>query len=118
MYVRAMSDNVRITFRGLEPSPYVEERIREKAGKLFEHSSRIQTCDVVVDSPDAHHHKGGAFHVTLEVSIPGRHLVVNRDSGEDHSHEDVYVAIRDAFDAMTRQLDDIAGKQRARRRGR
>jgi len=41
------------------------------------------------------------------LTVPGAELVANHTQ-----HEDVYVAIRDAFDAMSRQLEDYARKQR------
>jgi len=37
---------------------------------------------------------------------------VSREPGQHHAHEDVFVAIRDAFDAAQRQLADYARRQR------
>ena len=46
--------------------------------------------------------KGEAgFNVRVDIGVPGSEIVVNRDQ-----HEDVYVALRDAFDAARRQLED------------
>jgi len=44
--------------------------------------------------------------------VPGGELVANREPDEHHAYSDVYVAIRDAFDAMRRQLEDYARRQR------
>jgi cold shock CspA family protein len=38
--------------------------------------------------------------------VPGGEIVVNRNHPLDHAHEDVYVAMRDSFDAARRQLED------------
>jgi ribosome-associated translation inhibitor RaiA len=73
---------LQISFRNMDPSPAVEERIRKKAAKLQRFHDRIIGCTVVVEAP------------------------------HDHAHEDVYVAIRDAFNAATRRLEDQARKMR------
>jgi cold shock CspA family protein len=52
------------------------------------------------------------YHVRIDLTVPGDELVVSRDPGKDQAHEDVYVAIRDAFDAARRQLEDHARQQR------
>jgi hypothetical protein len=39
-------------------------------------------------------------------------VVVDRAKPIDHAHEDVYVAIRDAFNAAVRRLEDQARKMR------
>jgi hypothetical protein len=44
--------------------------------------------------------------------VPGKDVVVDRAGSLDHAHEDVYVAIRDAFDAAARRLEDHARKMR------
>lgn len=101
-----------ITFRHMEPSPAVEARIREKADKLDRFHDHIMSCRVVVEAPHAHQHKGKLYQVRLDIKTPGRELAVTHEHRRDHAHEDVYVAIRDAFDAAVRQLEDFARKQR------
>ena len=100
---------LQITFHGMERSDAIEAKIREKAAKLDRFHSRLTSCRVVVEVPHRHHHKGKLFSVRIDMTVPGGELVVNRDSS-DHSHEDVYVAIRDAFNAAIRQLEDHARK--------
>ncbi len=101
-----------VTFRGMEHSEAMEAKIRKRAEKLERYFSKIMSCRVVVEAPHKHHHKGKIFHVSLDVTVPGKELVVNRDPGDNHAHEDAYVAIRDAFDAMERKLDAFAHKKR------
>jgi hypothetical protein len=50
--------------------------------------------------------------VRIDLTVPGAELVVSRDPELDHGHEDVYVAIRDAFDAARRQLADTSSERR------
>jgi ribosome-associated translation inhibitor RaiA len=103
---------LRITFRGFASSPAVEANIRMKADKLERLHPRITGCHVLLDAPHRHHHTGRIFSVRIEVTIPGAELIASREPAQDHAHEDVYVAIRDAFDAIARQLEDTVRRQR------
>jgi len=102
-----------INFRNMDPSPAVEARIREKAAKLERFHERIIGCTVVVEAPHRHHHKGKIYSVHIDISVPGKdHLIVDRAKPLDHAHEDVYVAVRDAFNAAVRQLEDYTQRMR------
>jgi ribosomal subunit interface protein len=103
---------LQISFRNMDPSPAVEERIRKKAAKLERFNDRIIGCSVVVEAPHRHHHKGKLYSVRVDVSVPGKEVVVDRAKPVDHAHEDIYVAIRDAFNAAVRRLEDQARKMR------
>ncbi|MBI3481128.1 MAG: ribosome-associated translation inhibitor RaiA [Nitrosomonadales bacterium] len=98
---------LQITVRGMEHSEALETHIRDKANKLDEFFDRIMSCRVVVEVPHKHHHQGKQFNVRLDIGVPGSEIVVNRDHAED-----VYVALRDAFDAAKRKLEDYARKVR------
>jgi ribosome-associated translation inhibitor RaiA len=95
---------VQITFRHMESSPAVETRVRELTDHLGTFSDRIQSCRVVVDSPHRHHHQGKVFNVKVQLAIPGEDVVVDMERPDRDGHEDVYVVLRDAFDAARRQL--------------
>jgi cold shock CspA family protein/ribosome-associated translation inhibitor RaiA len=103
---------VQISFRGMQPSDAVEAKIRERAAKLDRFYDRLMSCRVVVESPHRHHHQGKLFHVRVDLTVPGGELAVTREPAEHHAHEDVFVAVRDAFDAAQRQLEDYARRQR------
>ena len=103
---------VQITFRGMETSPTVESRIREKAAKLDSLYDRITSCRVVVEAPHRRHHKGKLYLVKIDMTVPGGELVVNTEHRNNHAHEDIYVAVRDAFDALRRQLEDHIRERR------
>lgn len=113
-----MSIPLRITFRNLPHSDAIEARIREKAQKLDRYKELVTDAHVVVDSPHNHHHKGRIYTVSLELHAEGHDFNVNRDSGKNHGREDVYVAVRDAFEAAVRQLDSHANKVRTQQRAR
>jgi len=102
-----------IRFRNMDPSPAVEARIREKAAKLERFHDRIISCTVVVEAPHRHQHKGKLYSVHIDISVPGKdHLIVDRAKRQDHAHEDVYIAVRDAFNAAVRRLEDHSQRMR------
>ena len=103
---------LQISFRDMEPSAAVEDKIRERATKLDRYYERIMACRVVVEAPHRRHHQGKLFHVRVDLTVPQGELVVSREPVNHHAHEDVYVAIRDAFDAAQRRLADYARRQR------
>lgn len=107
-----MKQPLQITFRDIPHSDALETYIREKADKLDDYYKHIMGCHVVLEQPHGHHHKGKLFHVTINLTVPTGELVVNRSPTEHHAHEDAYVAIRDAFNAMRRKLQNFTSKQR------
>ena len=102
-----MKTPLQITFRDIEHSDALEAHIREKAEKLETFFEPIMSCRVVVEMPHQHKHQGKFFNVRIDIGVPGKEIVVNRDK-----HEDVYVSLRDAFDAARRQLEDYGHRLR------
>ncbi len=105
---------VQITFRGVPESDAVEEAVWREAAKLERYSKSITSCRVVIGSPHHHQHTGRLFSVRIDMTVPGEELVINREHREHGSHRDVYVAIREAFDAARRQLEDYVRVRRRR----
>ncbi len=103
---------LQITFRKMDTSPSVEAHIRERAEALERHFERITACRVVVEQSTRRQRKGKLYHVRIDLTVPGREIVVKRDPSENHAHEDILVAVRDAFDAALRQLEDHARRAR------
>jgi ribosomal subunit interface protein len=108
-----MKRNLQITFRGMNPSDALSEHIRDSADKLEQFFDGITGCHVVVEEPHRHHQQGKHFHVHLDLHVPGKNIVVDRDQGERVSREDPYQAVNDAFDAARRQLQHYAEGLRA-----
>jgi ribosomal subunit interface protein len=94
---------LQITVRGVPHSEALDSRIREKATKLEEFHPRITSCRVTVEEMKKHQQQGREFQVGIDVTVPGKEVIVNRVRDED-----VYVALRDAFDAAKRQIDELA----------
>lgn len=107
-----MQQPIQITFRGFPHSDAVEAKIREKAEKLDRFYPHIISCRVVVEAEHHHHHQGNLYHVRIDMNLPQKELVVSREHHDKQAQEDVYVAIRNAFNAAKRQLEDFARTQR------
>jgi ribosomal subunit interface protein len=97
---------VQILFQNTGPSDAVAAAIRKRAEALKRFHDRIVECRVVVEQVSRHHVQGRLYEVRVDIVVPGGEIVANRSPAEDQAHEDVYVAIRDAFDAARRRLMD------------
>lgn len=99
---------IQVTFRGMTVSEALAAHIQseyEKLGRVFD---RIQSGHAVVEQAHRHHVKGRHFQVHLNVHVPGKEIVVNRDPAERDSREDPYEAVDEAFAAALRQLKSHA----------
>ena len=90
----------------IDLTPETEKYIRERAARLDTFYDLILTCRVAIEGPVHHHRKGGPFGVLIELDVSGGVVEVTRQEGDD-----LHVAIRDAFDAAGRRLEDYARKQ-------
>lgn len=104
-----------IRFRGMEPSPSVEEVVRERIGRLERFHDRITSCAVLIEAPHRHGQQGRLYRVQVNLTVPGAEIVTGRPQQDEHAHEDVYVAIRDSFNSAQRQLEDIVRKMSGHR---
>jgi ribosomal subunit interface protein len=98
----------------MDSSQAIADKIRERAAKLDRYHHHITSCRVMVEAPHRHREHGQLFHVRVDITVPGGELMVTRDPPRHGAHKDVYVAIRDAFDAAARQLEDYARRQQGR----
>lgn len=108
-----MISNTQVLFRGIDHSQAVEEAVHKRLEKLARYSDEIQSLKVILEAPHNNHHKGRVYHVGVEALIPNHDIVVAHDHHDKHAHEDIYVAIRDAFNAVERRLKAVYDKQRA-----
>lgn len=103
---------LQITHRQMETSTALDEHIEAEAEKLEKFFDKIISCRVVVELPHKHHNKGQHFHVVVDLTVPGREIVVGRDPDARVTHEDPYVAVSEAFKSARRQLKDTAQRRR------
>jgi cold shock CspA family protein len=96
----------------MDPSPAIETAVRERASKLEQFAPDVVSCRVRIEAPHKHHRQGKLYAVTVDLRLPGGEVVASREPSAHHAHEDVYVAIRDAFKAARRQLQDRVRERR------
>jgi cold shock CspA family protein len=122
---------VQITFRNIAATEDIEEEITARAQKLESFYSRITSCRVLVEAPARHHQKGYLFHIRIDLTVPEGEIVVKRaptlyprerDIGGERrrkgmetrsERKHLSVAIREAFHAARRRLQDHARRKRA-----
>jgi len=108
-----MQTDLQIVWEELEPSDFVKARIEREVSHLEKIFDRITSCKVFIQGPGHRHHQGGLYAVRVRLVLPhGKELVVARNPTADQSHQDAYVAIRDAFEAMRRQLKEYVDLRR------
>ncbi|OGT49847.1 MAG: ribosomal subunit interface protein [Gammaproteobacteria bacterium RIFCSPHIGHO2_12_FULL_38_11] len=100
---------VQITIKNIPTSPALDTHIRKRAQKLKHFFHPISSCRIVVELPQKHKHQGKLYNVRIDVTVPGKELVATRKSDED-----IYVAIREAFKVMERQLEEHGRKRHGR----
>jgi ribosomal subunit interface protein len=90
-----------LRFIGMAPSPALEEAVQAKVAQLDRFAADVVGCRVTIEQEHKHQQQGRPFAVRIDVTLPGHELAVNRVH-----HEDAYVALREAFDAARRQVED------------
>lgn len=106
-----------LAFHKLDHSDALEQTIRERADKLHRYFKKITSCRVRVEAENKSQYNTQNYRCHVELTVPGDDLVVSNDpGGGEEGHQDVYVAIRDAFDTAERRLKTYAEKLREDRK--
>jgi ribosome-associated translation inhibitor RaiA len=103
---------LQITFRHMDPSAALEARIRKLAARLDRFSAHIMRCRVIVEPPPSHSHQGALHEIHIDITLPDEEIAIRHAHPADHAHEDPYVALRDAFQAARRRLEDYERRRR------
>jgi len=91
----------------MQPSIALETRIRDLVQKLERFSSQIIKCQVVVEAPHHQHHEQGAlFDFSVNIAVPGKEIIIGHSNTRNPAHTNPYIALRDAFRAAKRQLQE------------
>lgn len=107
-----MQTQPQVSFDDIPIDDAVRDAALDHIAELERLSDRITGCHVVVAQPHRHKREGRLFSVRIDMAVPGGEIVVNRDHHLDHAHEDVFVALRDAFLAARRRLEDHVRRMR------
>ncbi len=108
-----MTNAFQVVFHNIDQTDAINEAVRKRIDKLERFCDQIITGRVVLDSPHNNHHKGKVYSVGVEIHTPNLEVRVNQDQHDNHAHEDLYVAIRDAFNVAERQLRSVDKNHRA-----
>lgn len=101
---------VQVLFQGMAPAAVLDAEARLRARKLEDACGLAIGCRVVIASRLTPVGQSRDYTVHLDVQISGRDLVA-----ASHQHnEDVAAAIRDAFEAVKRQLAERLRRRRIR----
>ena len=108
-----MTNEFQVVYHNIDQTEAISEAVQKRIEKLERYCDHIINGRVVLDSPHNNHHKGKVYSVTLEIHTPELEVHVNQDQHDNRAHEDLYIAIRDAFNAAERQFKSIDKKHRA-----
>jgi cold shock CspA family protein len=103
---------LQISFHNTDAIPAVEEVIRARASRLDRYCDHIMSCRVVIDMPHTHHQHGNLYQIRLDITVPGDEIAVSREAPEHAAAKDLPAAIKDAFDAADRLLEDYVRRRR------
>lgn len=107
-----MKLNPQITYRDVEATPALDKSIRASAQRLNRYHPDILGCRIAVEAPHRRHRKGRHYRVRIDLTVPGKELVVGHHPQQNPAHEDLSVALRDAFRAARRELQVHARTRR------
>lgn len=102
-----MKLSLQITARDFELTDAIKAEITEKVEKLDKFCDQIIKCRVVVEAPHRHSHDGRLYNVNIDLKVPGSEIIIKREPNED-----LYVSIRDSFNAAKRKIEEFVDQQR------
>jgi ribosomal subunit interface protein len=95
-----------LSTRRIMLSPGLEADLRKRATRLERHFDRITSCRIALEQSSNHHNEGGPYRVRLDITVPGSELVADKEA------EDLNTAIREAFEAAERQVEEFSRRRR------
>jgi hypothetical protein len=99
---------LQVAFQGCEPSDPVRASIEREFERLEAHDRRITSGRVTVIGPSDNHRHGTGFQIHILLTMPPKdNIVVSHSPPDDKRHEHAEVAVKDAFAAARRQIDDL-----------
>lgn len=99
-----MNHDVQIFFHNIEQTDSLVDAVDKRLRKLARYCGHIITGRIVIDSPHNHHHKGKVYSVNIDIHFADSDVRVSHEQHDKSEHEDLYVAIRDAFNIAERQF--------------
>ena len=107
-----MKLNPQITYRDVRSTAALDRSIRASIKRLDRYHPKILGCRIAVEAPHRSQRKGRPYRVRIDLTVPGKELVVGHHPQLSPEHQDLSVALRDAFRAARRELQDHARTRR------
>jgi ribosome-associated translation inhibitor RaiA len=103
-----------ITYHDVPKAGWIEDYVRQRIGRIERLADDIIACRVAIEREQHNHQTGNRYRVRVELSIPPRKELVAAKTGTvADPHADLRPVIKNAFEAVERQLK----KESAKRRG-
>jgi cold shock CspA family protein/ribosome-associated translation inhibitor RaiA len=103
---------LQVSFHNTDPIPGVEQTIRDRVARLEHYCDRIIGCRALLDVPHRHHQAGNLYQIRLDITVPGDEISVTREATGHEAAKVLPVAVKDAFDAAGRMLEDYVRRRR------
>jgi len=97
----AMRYPVELILRGIRHSGALEKYVTDQARELNRTGASILACRVVAEALNRDERQRQRFSVQITVTLPGTEVAVNRERDGD-----LYLALSDAFKAVSLQTGD------------
>ena len=93
-----------LTFHHIDRYGAVEERARKLGHHLARLNERITHCHITLQGPDDPDGGGAQYLVKIDLMVPGAQILADSLHVDGAGHQDIYLALRDAFNNAKRQL--------------
>lgn len=100
--------DLKVQYLDFTESEAVTAAVEAHAEALEKSFRRVMSCHVVISRPHRKLHQGGIYHIKIRLHVPGSQIIIDKEPGLNHAHEDVYIAIRDAFLAARRRVEEFS----------
>lgn len=102
-----MGNAIRISARNVELTDAIRTDIEKHAAKLEKYSTDITGGKITVEVPNRKKDVRKLYNVKLDIKVPGKEIVVRKKQSRD-----LYLAVRDAFFAAYRRLENWSKRRR------
>jgi len=99
---------VQVVFRDMPSSPWLQDLIERRVEKLEQFAPDLMSCHVAIETTGNHQRQGHIYQVRIDLRLTGEELF----AGDHHGNEDVAIAVRDAFDAISRRVEAHVQRRR------
>lgn len=100
--------DLKIQCIGFTESPSIASAVESHLESLEKTNNQLMSCHVVISKPHRKQQHGNTYQVKVRLHMAGKQIIIDKDPGKNHAHEDVYVAIRDAFLAAKRKVEEFS----------